>query len=92
MRNHYKCLFIFVLTAGVFSCSKGGSSPEPPPRDTTKPVISLIDPTSNKTFTLGSLLHLQMDLSDNVELQSYKVVITKSLKGVVTSDWTFSQT
>jgi hypothetical protein len=37
-------------------------------------------------------MHLQMDLSDNVELKSYKVVISKSLKGLETSDWAFSQT
>jgi hypothetical protein len=33
-----------------------------------------------------------VDLNDNVELKSYKVVITKSLKGVATSDWAFNQT
>jgi hypothetical protein len=33
-----------------------------------------------------------MDFSDNVELKSYKVTIAKSLKGVVTSDWAFTQT
>jgi hypothetical protein len=41
---------------------------------------------------LGSALYLQIDWSENVELKSYKVVITKSLKRVVTSDWAFSQT
>ncbi|MCE1198995.1 MAG: DUF4625 domain-containing protein, partial [Marinilabiliales bacterium] len=41
---------------------------------------------------LGAAMHLQMDLSDNVELKSYKVAITKSLKGLITSDWAFNQT
>ena len=43
-------------------------------------------------FVLGSNLHLQMDLSDNVELKSYKVTISKSQKGVQTSDWAFTNT
>jgi hypothetical protein len=51
-----------------------------------------VDPATGKTIILGTALHLQMDLSDNVELKSYKVVISKSLKGVTTSDWAFSQT
>lgn len=80
-----------VLTI-VLSCSKKNNSGETPIPDASKPTISLIDPTINKTFTLGSPLHLQMDLSDNVELKSYKVTITKSLKGIQTSDWAFSQT
>jgi len=92
MKVNIKCIVFLVMMFIFFSCGKGSSTPELPPQDTTKPVISLADPTSNKTVTLGSPLHLQMDLSDNVELKSYKVVITKSLKGVVTSDWAFSQT
>ncbi len=93
MKTYLKWLCFLILIASVSSCSKGGSSSEPiPAADTTKPVINIANPTSNKNFTLGLPLHLQMDLSDNVELKSYKVIITKSLKGVVTSDWAFSQT
>lgn len=83
------CLISVLVTA----CKKdsGITTPVVVP-DTTKPIINLTDPTSNKNFILGSPLHLQMDLSDNVELKSYKVTITKSLKGIQTSDWAFSQT
>jgi hypothetical protein len=87
-----KFINILVVFVMVISCSKGGSTPEPIVADTTKPTISVADPTSNKSVLLGSALHLQMDLSDNVELKSYKVTIAKSLKGVVTSDWAFTQT
>jgi hypothetical protein len=86
-------LVLMLLTA--FACGGDKSVTETPPivvPDTTKPVITLADPTPAKTIILGATLHLQMDLSDNVELKSYKVTIAKSLKGVVTSDWSFTQT
>jgi len=93
MKKYFNWLSLSIVILSIYSCSKGDSSSDPVPvADTTKPVISLIDPITNKNFILGSPLHLQMDLSNNVELKSYKVVITKSLKGVVTSDWAFSQT
>jgi hypothetical protein len=90
MKMQFKWIYVLVIIMSGFSCSKKSTTPEP--SDTIKPVISLIDPTSNKIFTLGSPLHLQIDLTDNVELKSYKVTITKSLKGIQTSDWAFSQT
>jgi hypothetical protein len=75
------------------SCKKNNTTEPPVPTpDTTVPSIVLTDPTPNKTLTLGSPLHLQMDLSDNVELKSYKVTIAKSLKGVQTSDWGYTYT
>ncbi len=84
-------LFVILFTLG--SCKKN-SDPAPvvPTPDTTVPVINLVDPTPGKSYLLGSPMHLQMDLSDNIELRSYKVVITKSLKGLTTSDWGFNQT
>lgn len=83
------CLLIFML-----SCKKSGTTENPPvvTPDTTKPTISLTDPTAGKAYLLGAALHLQIDLADNVELKSYKVVINKSLKGLITSDWAFTQT
>jgi len=93
MEKYFNWLRLSIVILSIYSCGKGGSSSDPiPVADKTKPVISLIDPTSNKVFILGTPLHLQMDLADNVELKSYKVVITKSLKGVVTSNWAFNQT
>lgn len=60
--------------------------------DTTKPSINLIDPVSNKVFLQGTTLALEMDLSDNKELKSYKVDIHKSLKNVDTADWSYINT
>lgn len=89
--SHIWICFCLILVL-VSACKKDSDTTPVVVPDTTKPSVVLIDPTSNKVFILGSALHLQMDLSDNIELKSYKVVITKSLKGVVTSDWAFSQT
>ncbi len=92
MKTNFKYIFLLLALMVGITCSKKSSTTELPLPDTTKPVLSLIDPTSNKIYALGSSLHLQMDLSDNVELKSYKVTITKSLKGVLTSDWSLNQT
>lgn len=92
MKNSMKCFYAALFLVILFSCGK--SSTETPPvvtPDTTVPSITLTDPTPGKSYLLGASLHLQMDLSDNVELKSYKVVITKNLKGVITSDWAFTQ-
>ncbi len=82
---------VLILIA-LTSCGKKNSTTEPPATDSTKPVINLVDPTSNKIFTLGLPLHVLMDLSDNIELKSYRISIVKNLKGIQTSDWAFSQT
>jgi len=89
MKNSFKWVLPVVLLIVSFSCNKSST---PTTSDTTKPVINLIDPTPGKQVVLGAALHLQMGLSDNVELKSYKITIAKSLKGAQTSDWAFSQT
>jgi hypothetical protein len=97
MKNLLKWLIPVIMLAIIVSCKKSSTAdstvtPPKPTPDTTVPVISLTDPTPAKSFVLGTALHLQMDLSDNVELKSYKVTIAKSLKGTTTSDWGFTQT
>ena len=72
----------------VFACKKVETTLP----DNTKPVISLIDPANNEVILLGTSLALEMELSDNKELKSYKVDIHKSLKNVDTSDWTYLNT
>ena len=89
MKNLYKWFFATTLLLVFFGCKKSSTEPPIPAKDTTLPTISLIDPTAGKTYVLGSALHLQMDLSDNVELKSYKLDIAKSLKGLVTSEWAY---
>lgn len=94
MRNSFRWLIPLMLLFVVFACKKSGTTETPPVvvADTTVPVITLTDPTPGKSYILGAALHLQMDLSDNVELKSYKVVITKSLKGVTYTDWAYTNT
>ena len=94
MKIALKWIMPVLLLLFVVSCKKGGTTDVPPVvvPDTTKPTISMVDPTPSKIITLGTAIHLQMDLSDNVELKSYKVAISKSLKGVTTSDWAYSNT
>mgnify|MGYP001568964648 CR=1 FL=1 len=82
-------LFIFLQ---VSACKKVNTTIPDVVPDSTKPVISLIDPTNNKVILLGTSLALELDLSDNKELKSYKVEIHKSLKNVDTSDWTYVNT
>jgi hypothetical protein len=93
MRNITKWLLPVMFLLIAVACGKTTTETPPPVvvKDTTVPSIALVDPTPAKSYLLGADLHLQMDLGDNVELQSYKVVISKSLKGVVTSDWAFTQ-
>ena len=95
MKSFFNITLLVLMLLTAFACGGDKSVTETPPivvPDTTKPVIVLADPTAGKTIILGATLHLQMDLSDNTELKSYKVTIAKSLKGVVTSDWAFTQT
>ena len=91
MRKKLRLLIPLMLLMISLSCKKNSTAEPPAPTpDTTVPSIVLTDPTPGKTLVLGTALHLQMDLSDNVELKSYKVTIAKSLKGLVTSDWAYS--
>ena len=93
MKNFIKMLVPVLLLIVVVSCKKDSSSQPPAPvPDKTAPTISVTDPTAGKSIKLGTPLRLQMDLGDNIELKSYKVVIAKSLKGVTTSDWAYSNT
>ena len=91
MRRKLRLLIPLMLLMISLSCKKNSTTEPPAPTpDTTVPTIVLTDPTPGKALVLGTALHLQMDLSDNVELKSYKVTISKSLKGLVTSDWAYS--
>jgi hypothetical protein len=92
MIKSLKWFLVAILLVFSFACKKSGTVTPVPTPDTTVPTISLVDPTPGKSYILGSPLHLQMDLNDNVELKSYKVTIAKSSKGLQTSDWGFSQT
>jgi len=86
--------FAIALAVAVFSssCSKDDD------KDTTKPVIELHEPADGDTLFIGYETHLEMDLSDNVKLKSYKVDIHNNFDGhghtkSATTDvaWTFTK-
>lgn len=56
---------LFILSA----CSESDAA------DTIKPVINLIEPADNDTLRIGADVHLEMELSDDVMLGSYKIEI-----------------
>lgn len=63
-------LTIFTL---LTSCKKEG--------DTTKPVIDLISPAEGAVLGTGDDVHFEMELSDDIELASYKVDIHNNFDG-----------
>ena len=72
-------LFIATLFATLFitSCEKTGNT------DTTKPVIELKSPAEGETLEAGSDngVHFEMELSDDVALESYKIEIHNAFDG-----------
>lgn len=66
---------MLAVSALFVSCSDDENS------DTTKPVINLIEPEEGAMLKPGSILHLDMDLEDNVMLGSYKVEIHNNFNG-----------
>ncbi|MDR1154408.1 MAG: DUF4625 domain-containing protein [Bacteroidales bacterium] len=101
--NFYN-LYLVCLTAISFaafsSCDHGDNG------DTTKPVINLIEPEEGDVLKIGDEqgVHLEMELSDDVMLKSYKVDIHPNFDGHAhahsatlkpaseTVDFTFQQT
>ena len=70
-------LFISFFAITLSSCSDSDEG------DTTKPVINLISPAENSNLKIGNEkgIHLEMDLSDNEELASYKIDIHGNFDG-----------
>ena len=93
-------IIISLLAIITFSgCKKGGSPvPEPVVPDTTKPTINITKPTAGQSLTVGSLLAFQATFSDNVQLKSYEIVISKVIAGGLTLksvptpvDWSYTK-
>lgn len=66
-------LIAMAFIAFISSCEKEN--------DTTKPVILLHEPADDDTLFIGHEVHLEMELSDDVKLKSYKVDIHSNLDG-----------
>ena len=66
----------------VCSCSKGGGSAPPVViPDTTKPSITITNPTPGQAFVAGASIPFQASFTDNEALKSYDVTITKKVVG-----------
>lgn len=68
-------LIAVVITAFIWSCSKDED------KDTTKPVIELEEPADGDTLFIGYETHLEMELTDDVQLKSYKIDIHSNFDG-----------
>lgn len=67
---------ILAVSALFVSCSDSNSD-----GDTTKPVISLVEPEEGAALKPGYAIHFEMDLADDVMLGSYKVEIHNNFDG-----------
>lgn len=84
-------LIALAFSAIISSCEKND-------KDTTKPVIELLEPADGDSLFIGYGVHIDMELSDDTELKSYKIDIhddfdahghTKSAKDE--EAWTFTK-
>jgi len=80
MKNAVKYLIInSMLIIMVCGCKKGSTTPDPIIPDTTKPTISITQPTAGKEFVAGNTITFQATFADNVKLKSYDITISKVL-------------
>jgi hypothetical protein len=70
-------IVLAAVAAFSVSCSKDDD------KDTTKPVIVLHEPADGDTLFIGHEVHLEVEISDNVKLKSYKVDIHSNFDGHV---------
>lgn len=66
---------IAITTIALVSCTKDDA------KDTTRPVIEIFEPANGDTLFIGYGVHLEMDLSDNESLKSYKIDIHDDFDG-----------
>jgi len=75
MINKIKFLFfISLLLATLWDCKKGEPAPVP---DTTKPTITIAQPTAGQIFVAGNTIPFKATFSDNDLLKSYEIAVSK---------------
>ena len=77
--NQLICLSLFISI--IAGCSKGGSNPPVVIPDTTKPSISITNPTPGQAFIAGNTIPFQATFSDNEALKNYDISISKKITG-----------
>src|SRR5574344_1855649 len=91
--NYITAILSMTLVLTSTSCSKDDEI-----SDTTKPTITITEPENDKEILIGDQngMHLEMDLSDNVMLKSYKIEIHNNFdhhshtSRSATTDFTFT--
>jgi len=81
MRVLIKYLIIIYLLITVAAACKKKSSVIAEPPDTTKPTITIVQPTAGQAFVTGNTIAFQATFSDNKELKSYEVTVSKVVTG-----------
>lgn len=70
MKTKFNLLLVGLIALSIPTLSSCGND-----GDTTRPVINLIEPAEDDVLTIGEAVHLEMELSDNEMLSSYKIDI-----------------
>ena len=92
--NYITAILSMTLVLTSTSCSKDDEI-----SDTTKPTITITEPENDKEILIGDKngMHIEMDLSDNVMLKSYKIEIHNNFdhhshtSRSTTTDFTFNK-
>jgi len=74
IKNKILLLATLAIVSTFASCEKEDG-------DTTPPVIDIISPENGERLEIGKGIHLEMNLSDNNMLKSYKIEIHNSFDG-----------
>ena len=83
MKLSIKILTAVSILILLFPDCKKGSDPASDPIviDLTKPTISVLKPTAGQSFDAGTTILFQATFSDNINLKSYEITITKAVIG-----------
>lgn len=71
----FLALLLASLTLSIASCKKHEN------KDTEKPTITIAEPEEGEYVLVGKSMHLEMDLSDNEALASYKINVHNASDG-----------
>jgi hypothetical protein len=89
---HWSFLVVF-LTLALLACSKGGTSTDDgsggggphvqADDDTTKPVLTILTPVNNQTYTNGSSISVTGTITDDLGLYRGSIRITNDITGEI---------
>lgn len=95
MRNpaHWTFLLLSIALFSLLACSKGGTSTDDgsggggphvqADDDTTKPVLTILTPVNNQTYTTGSSISVTGTITDDLGLYRGSIRITNDVTGEI---------